>query len=206
MEAKQVEAAADGPVEVAREVRRAAHSALKKVSADIAERYAFNTAIAAIMEFVNALYALKDQAMASQSGRKAVDEALELLILMMAPFAPHLAEELWEVTGHAGSVHDAAWPQVDESALEVSSVEIAVQVNGKVRDRIVVPADAHQEQAVAAALATRVAAAVAGKAVKKTVRAGQAGEHRRRIDARAAPGQTWPGPGTVGALRNPLVS
>ncbi len=170
MEAKQVEAAADGPVEVAREVRRAAHSALKKVSADIAERYAFNTAIAAIMEFVNALYALKDQAMASQSGRKAVDEALELLILMMAPFAPHLAEELWEVTGHAGSVHDAAWPQVDESALEVSSVEIAVQVNGKVRDRIVVPADAHQEQAVAAALASeRVAAAVAGKAVKKTV-------------------------------------
>ena len=108
--------------------------------------------------------------MASQSGRKAVDEALELLILMMAPFAPHLAEELWEVTGHAGSVHDAAWPQVDESALEVSSVEIAVQVNGKVRDRIVVPADAHQEQAVAAALASeRVAAAVAGKAVKKTI-------------------------------------
>ncbi len=163
-------AAMSGATEGERAVRRAAHTALKKVTSDISDRHALNTAIAAIMEFVNSLYGLKDDVIATESGKKVIGGAIEMLILMLAPFAPHIAEELWADTGHDGSVHLVAWPEVDESALEASTVEVAVQVNGKVRDRIVLPASATEQDALAAALMSeKVAAAVAGKAVRKTV-------------------------------------
>ncbi|MEA4884914.1 MAG: leucine--tRNA ligase [Clostridia bacterium] len=151
-------------------VRRAAHGALKKVTEDIEIRCTYNTAIAGIMEFVNSLYELRDTAMRDAEGVEAMSEAVEYLIIMLAPFAPHIAEELWHETGHSGSVHRVAWPKYDQSALDVDAVEIAVQVNGKLRDRITIPVGATQEEAFAAALLSdKVAAAIGNAPVKKTI-------------------------------------
>jgi len=153
-----------------RRVRRAAHAALKKVTEDIGVRNGLNTAIAAIMEYVNTLYSLKDAVDGQDGGDAAMAEAMDFLILMMAPFAPHIAEELWHAVGHGESVHSQPWPKYDPEALAVESVEIAVQVNGKVRDRISVPVDVTEDAALDAAMASpRVSAAIGAASVKRTV-------------------------------------
>jgi len=154
----------------ARRVRRAAHAALKRVTEDIGARNSLNTAIAAIMEYVNALYSLKDAVAGQEGGDAAMAEAIDFLIVMLAPFAPHISEELWHAVGHGESVHTQPWPKYDPEALAVESVEIAVQVNGKVRDRISVPVDVSGDAALAAAMASpRVSAAVGQASVKKTI-------------------------------------
>jgi leucyl-tRNA synthetase len=116
-------------------MRRAAHSALKKVTEDIEVRVSLNTAIAAIMECVNTLYALKDEVLAQPGGAEVAGEAIDILVIMLAPFAPHIADELWHEIGHSGSVHKVEWPKHDPKAIVVDEVEIAVQVNGKVREK-----------------------------------------------------------------------
>ena len=120
-----------------KDIRRVLHSTLKKVNDDIAVRFQFNTAISAIMELVNALAdylnGTPDAAVAN--------EAAELLNLMLAPFAPHMAEEIWHQRGHEGSVHKQNWPQYDEAALTKDTIEIVVQVNGKIKGRLNIPAD-----------------------------------------------------------------
>ena len=141
------------------DLERPLHRLVRKVGADI-EAMKFNTAIAAMMEFVNAVY---------KAGTISPDQAGRFLLLL-APFAPHVAEELWQMLGHERSLAQEPWPEYDPSLLVEASVQMPVQVNGKMRGRISVPADADEEAIVAAALADpKVAAAVAGKSVVKRI-------------------------------------
>lgn len=121
-----------GLSEADKEARLAIHSAVKKVSEDISRRFNFNTAISAIMEMVNALYAYIENPAAQPA---IAWEGLENLLLILAPFAPHITEELWADTGHTDSIHSQTWPEYDSAALVRDEVEIVVQVNGKIRAR-----------------------------------------------------------------------
>ncbi|MDH7498028.1 MAG: leucine--tRNA ligase [Syntrophomonadaceae bacterium] len=133
-----------------RDMRYRTHFTIRKVTEDIETRFNFNTAISAIMEMVNALYQYKE---GEDANLQVIREALEMLALLLAPFAPHIAEELWQATGHAGSVHQQSWPAYDPQALVRDEVEVVVQVNGKVRERMTVPARASQEEVQAMAMA-----------------------------------------------------
>jgi leucyl-tRNA synthetase len=120
-----------------RELRRALHLSIKKVTEDIGLRFNFNTAISSIMELVNAMYALKEVKAEPNPGL--IRETISGLLKLLAPFAPHITEELWHNTIGTGSVHKQAWPEFDAKAVEVDEVEIVVQINGKVREKITVP-------------------------------------------------------------------
>ena len=150
-----------------RAVRRAAHQALAKAADDIGRRRNFNTAIAASMELLNTVGRFDDQ---SEQGRAVRHEALQIITLMLAPIIPHVAHELWRGLGHQRAVVDEPWPVVDESALAQDSVEFVVQVNGKLRGRIRVPAGADEAAIREAALADEhVMKFVGGKAAVKRV-------------------------------------
>jgi len=122
------------------ELHRTTHWAIRKVTEDIEERFHFNTALSALMELVNGIYRYRE---AVREGRNAgiLSEALSSLVLMLAPFAPHLSEELWHRLGQVESVHLQTWPEHREEALRRERVTIVIQVDGKVRDRVEVPAD-----------------------------------------------------------------
>jgi leucyl-tRNA synthetase, eubacterial and mitochondrial family len=123
----------DGLDAESKKMRRHTHLAIQRVTTDIGTRFNFNTAISTIMEWVNALYLYKEQPTADAAvGR----EALEGILILLAPFAPHITEELWQEIGHIESIHKQPWPKVDEDALVQDEVTIILQVNGKVRDRI----------------------------------------------------------------------
>jgi leucyl-tRNA synthetase len=117
-----------------RELDRARNHAIKKVGDDIGGRFGFNTAISAIMEFVNALYKYKDSENASNAAL--IGRSIDDLILILSPFTPHICEELWERTGHEDSLYEARWPEYDEAALSSGEREIVVQVNGKVKGKL----------------------------------------------------------------------
>ncbi|HPC95426.1 MAG TPA: leucine--tRNA ligase [Sedimentisphaerales bacterium] len=141
------------------ETLRLLHQTIKKVSDDI-ESFNFNTAISAMMILVNHLGRLEVRP----------KSVLESLVLMLAPFAPHIAEELWQRLGHAQSLAYEPWPKHDEDLVRQSEIELAVQVNGKIRDRIVVPAEAAEPAIQARALSCdRVVEALAGRAPKKVI-------------------------------------
>ena len=106
--------------------------AIKKVSDDIGERFNFNTAISTIMELVNEMYRYKEGAI----NPGLYGAAIKDLIIMLAPFVPHVTEEMWEHLGYEGSVHDQSWPEYDEKALVKDTVEIVVQVNGKIKEKL----------------------------------------------------------------------
>ncbi len=131
-------------------LRRKLHETINKVTDDIGRRYTFNTAIAAIMELCNALgrYAATDAA-----ARGLRQEALEAVVLMLQPITPHLSHALWQSLGRDGAAVDQPWPEVDESALVQDEVELVVQVNGKLRSRLVIAADADEQTIQTAALA-----------------------------------------------------
>jgi leucyl-tRNA synthetase len=155
---------ADAPGD--RALRRATHQATRRVIADL-ERFKFNTAIAALMELTNVM---GPAAEAREVSRAAWDEAIEHLLLLLAPMAPHLAEELWERTGHTGSVHAQSLPAWDDDLAAEDELTLVVQVNGKVRDRISVPAGVSEEAAREAALASeRVRPYTDGKDIAKVV-------------------------------------
>lgn len=120
---------------------------IKKVTEDIGERRAFNTAVSALMEYTNALY--QDLALAPSVRQQ---NFLEALVVLLSPMAPHITEELWRFLGHETSVHEGLWPTYDEASLEEETVEIAVQVNGKVRARLVVGKNWSQDAVSEAAL------------------------------------------------------
>ncbi|HHO69692.1 MAG TPA: leucine--tRNA ligase [Gammaproteobacteria bacterium] len=148
-------------------LRRKVHETLVKVSNDIGQRYTFNTAIAANMELLNELARFED---ASAQGRALLQEALEFVVLMLSPIVPHVAQELWQALGHEGLVVDQAWPQADPDALVKDSVELVVQVNGKMRGRVSVAADAGRDDIQAAALAEpNVQRFVADKSLRKVI-------------------------------------
>lgn len=129
-----------------KELRRAVHQGIKKVTEDVATRFNFNTAISSIMELVNAMYLYRDKT-ANREGNPLVwKEAVTGLILILAPFAPHITEELWHVAGYEGSVHLRSWPDYDPEALKQDTVTIVVQANGKIKDRLDVPAGLDSEK------------------------------------------------------------
>ncbi len=133
-----------------RELRRKAHQTLAKVSDDIGRRYTFNTAIAAVMELLNHLTRFERR---KDSDAVVVQEALELAVLMLAPIVPHICHQLWRDLGHDGAVVDQPWPEVDSSALAAQKLQIVVQVNGKLRARLQVPADLSRDELTELALA-----------------------------------------------------
>ncbi|MDH5177960.1 MAG: class I tRNA ligase family protein, partial [Gammaproteobacteria bacterium] len=150
-----------------REIRRQVHETLRKITHDIGTRRTFNTAIAAIMELMNALAKLDDR---SDQGRAVMQEALEIVVLGLSPIVPHACHSLWLELGHEGAVIDQRWPQVDETALVRDSIEVVVQVNGKLRGRVTVAASADEATVREAALADEgVQKYVEGKPIRKFV-------------------------------------
>jgi len=151
---KAAAAGVDWPAPLA-ELRRKTHQTIARVSADIEERFHFNTAIAAVMELVNALYLARDDGRVTGLPHygAAMREALEAAVVLLSPVVPHLSEELWERLGHKESIQRAPWPVADASALSAAERLVVVQVNGKVRSRLSVAADASDDDIKAAALA-----------------------------------------------------
>ena len=150
-----------------KDIRRKVHETLKKVSDDIGRRYTFNTAIAAVMELINDLAKYKDE---SEQGRAIMREAIEFITLMLSPIVPHITQQLWQELGHEGLVAEASWPAHDESALVQDEIEMMIQVNGKLRSKIKVPADADKGTVEAMALADeKIASNIEGKTVRKVI-------------------------------------
>ncbi|SDO34153.1 leucyl-tRNA synthetase [Halomonas shengliensis] len=150
-----------------RELRRKTHETIRKAGDDIGRRTTFNTAIAAVMELTNALGRFDD---ASPQGLAVAREAVEACVLLLAPITPHACHALWAALGHAEPVIDARWPAVDESALARDTIELVVQVNGKLRARIEVEADADKATIEAQAFAAEnVQRHTEGKTVRKVI-------------------------------------
>jgi len=150
-----------------KELRRILHVTIKKVTEDIGERFNFNTAISSIMELVNAFYNVKDK---KDLNAGLVHEVIVDLLKLLAPFAPHMTEELWSLIIADGSVHKAKWPVYDEKATILDEIEIVLQVNGKVRDKLVVAADLSREDLEKAALAKpHVQDYLVGKTIVKVI-------------------------------------
>jgi leucyl-tRNA synthetase len=149
-------------------LRRQVHETIQKVSDDFGRRHAFNTAIAALMELLNALNKFTDQ---SDQGRAVRHEALEAMVLLLNPVVPHVSHALWQALGHTQTVvDDQPWPSVDTGALVRDSLTLAVQVNGKLRGTIEVAANASREEAEALARAhPQVAVFLEGQTVRKVI-------------------------------------
>jgi leucyl-tRNA synthetase len=153
-----------------RDLRRMVHRTIKKVSDDIETRFHFNTAIAAIMELFNAVSAAAPAAVRSSEGAAVIKQGIEAMIILLAPFVPHVASELWDKLGHRERLDQVPWPEYSEGALEEEKLLIVVQVNGKVRGKITVPADVSQERIEADALADpKVVGFLDGKKVQRVV-------------------------------------
>ena len=149
-----------------KELRRVLHVTIKKVTEDIRDRFMFNTAISSIMELVNAAYVFQDKELNAGLAR----EFAGSLVKMLAPFAPHITEELWHNLFGEGSVHQQQWPAFEEEATKLAEIEIVLQINGKVRDRITLPADidrAAMEEAVKEL--PRAKELTAGKTIVKVI-------------------------------------
>ena len=150
-----------------RDILRVLHGTIKKVSEDIENRFNFNTAVSAIMELVNALYQYRDK---GDMDPAVLRSCLDNLILLIAPFAPHIAEELWTEMGYTRSVHREAWPAYRPDALEREEIEVVFQINGKVRGRLTVPAAMEQGEVEEIILSMdRAKEAIGGKEVVKVV-------------------------------------
>jgi leucyl-tRNA synthetase len=146
-------------VEADRETQRKLHQTIKKVTDDL-EAMRFNTAIAAMMELSNYLTRLETRPRA----------VLETFVLLVSPFAPHLAEELWSILGHSASLAYEPWPRYDESLTRAEEIEVPVQINGKLRSKVTVPADSDEAALRAAALADeRIKELIEGKQVRKII-------------------------------------
>ena len=153
-----------------RTLYRKTHQTIKRVTNDIEARFHFNTAISAVMELVNAIQAVKEGILATPEGASVLRLGLETVTVLLSPIVPHLAEELWEALGNSGSVLEVAWPQYREEAIAEDEILIVVQVNGKVRSRFNIAADADEEAIKAAALANdRIVARIAGRPVKRVI-------------------------------------
>ncbi|MFG6136812.1 leucine--tRNA ligase [Halomonas sp. B23F22_10] len=173
MVAEHVEAGTPGELDLdalnedQRELRRKTHETIQKASDDIGRRTTFNTAIAAVMELTNAVGKFED---ASSLGLAVAREAVEACVLLLAPITPHACHALWAELGHDEPAIDAAWPALDESALTRDTIELVVQVNGKLRARLEVPAEADKAAIEAQAMAAEnVQRHLEGKTVRKVI-------------------------------------
>lgn len=153
------------------ELRRLTHRTIKKVTEDIEREFQFNTAIAALMEFVNGLYKCAPGAKVTLRGDvEVLRKSIEALLLLLSPFAPHIAEELWALTGHATGLARQCWPAYDGALIQEEVLTIPVQVNGKVRSKVTVRADSSEDHVVRTALEdAKVAEWIKGKTIKKKV-------------------------------------
>ncbi|MBI4236267.1 MAG: class I tRNA ligase family protein, partial [Chloroflexi bacterium] len=155
------------PAEAAAELRRETHRTIRKATQDI-EGFRFNTMIAALMSLTNTLSRFEEdsESTASPEWRAAYDT----LLLLLAPIAPHLTEELWTTTGHSYSIHSQPWPAWDEALARQEKVTLVIQVDGKLRDRLTVPAEISEEEARRAALESeRVRPLLAGRLPARVV-------------------------------------
>jgi leucyl-tRNA synthetase len=151
-------------------IHKKTHQTIQGVTRDIDTRFHFNTAISGIMELVNTIYGVKDQLRSDAITCSVMRFALETMVVLLSPFVPHIADELWEKLGHRGSVLTVPWPEYREDAIQEEEVLIVVQVNGKVRSRFTISADADDEAIKAAALANdRIASYIVGRTVKKVI-------------------------------------
>jgi len=149
------------------ELRRKVHQSIKKVSHDIDARQTFNTAIAAVMELTNSIAKFKDN---SDQGIAVVGEALETCVLLLAPITPHITQQLWSELSHGAQLIDAKWPQVDESALVQANIEMVISVNGKVRGKMSIAADADEDLILHTALGLEnVQKFIADKTIRKKI-------------------------------------
>jgi len=154
----------------ARAIQRKLHQTIKRVSDDFQGRWHFNTCVSAIMELVNVLYGAEDAIARNLVPAPFLDDVQRNLVLLLAPFAPYLAHELWEMLGEKGSLLKAAWPKYDAELAKEEELEIPVQINGKLRGKVVVPADSTEDFVVEWALAEeKVKAALAGKQIVKKI-------------------------------------
>jgi leucyl-tRNA synthetase len=147
-------------------MRRTAHQTLAKVTDDIGRRRTYNTAIAAVMELLNALGKFPQQ---HDQDRSVMHEALNIAVLALSPIIPHATHALWRELGNSGALIDEPWPAVDEQALQSATVEMVVQVNGKLRGRITVAAAAAESAVRAAALGDSNVQKFIGAAVVRKV-------------------------------------
>jgi leucyl-tRNA synthetase len=151
-------------------LHRKTHQTIKRVTNDIETRFHFNTAISAVMELVNMIQALKDSVLLDPAGPSVLRSALESAVVLLSPIVPHFADELWEALGHSGSVLEISWPAYREDAIEEDERLIVIQVNGKVRSRFHIAADADEERIKEVALADeRIVARLASRPVKKLI-------------------------------------
>ncbi len=151
-------------------LHRKTHQTIKKVTEDIEQRFHFNTAIAAIMELVNEIYAVPEGARESSAYWPVLREAVDAVVLLLSPMAPHIAEELWERLGHAPSISKVPWPKWREEALKAEEILVVVQVNGKLRSRLTVPADSSNEDLEKAALTDpKIQQFIEGKTIRKVI-------------------------------------
>ncbi|MHC1702155.1 MAG: leucine--tRNA ligase [Humidesulfovibrio sp.] len=154
----------------ARDLRRKEHDTVRKVTRAMENKFQFNTAIAALMELVNEMYALKDGLKDTPQGAATLSSALSTVLTLLSPVAPHLCEELWGCMGHREHLATLSWPGFDESALALDEIELVVQVNGKVRGRLMVPAAADQEAVRQVAMThENVLRHLEGKAIRKLI-------------------------------------
>jgi leucyl-tRNA synthetase len=154
----------------ARQIQRKLHQTIKRVTDDFKGRWHFNTCIAAIMELVNELYGAEEKAGQGMIPVALLAQVQRDLVLLLAPFAPYLAHELWETLGEKSNLLRAPWPKYDPALAKEEEIEIPVQVNGKLRGKVVVPADASQKLVQERALAEeKVKAAIAGKKIVKVI-------------------------------------
>jgi leucyl-tRNA synthetase len=160
---------ADLPPE-ARAIQRKLHQTIKRVSDDFQGRWHFNTCISAVMELINALYGAEEATAQNAVPTPLLADVQRDLVLLLAPFAPYLAHELWEILGEKGNLLKAQWPKYDAALAQEEEIEIPVQVNGKLRGRVVVPASAAPELVEERALAEeKVKAAIGGKQIVKKI-------------------------------------
>jgi len=150
---------------------RRAHQTLRRITNDYERRWHFNTSVAAIMELVNELYAQEPLSGEADAVRPEVlREVLELLVLMLGPMAPHIAEELWQKLGHAELLARSAWPAYREDLAAEEQSEIVIQINGRLRGKITVERGLEETELASRALGDeRIALLVAGKQIRKTV-------------------------------------
>ncbi len=148
-------------------IRRKLHETINKVSDDFERRHTFNTAIAAVMELINELSRFDDE---SQQGKAVVREAIESIVLLLSPIIPHVTQQLWYELGHDELLADTKWPLCDESALQRDEIELVVQVNGKLRSKIIVAANADKNTIETMALTDeKIMTNIEGKTVRKVI-------------------------------------
>jgi leucyl-tRNA synthetase len=157
-----------------KKLRRKTHDTIRRVTVDVEQRIHLNTAVSALMELVNDLYAFGDRVQKAKPVRpeslSAIREAIDALIVMISPFAPHTAEELWEMTGHAGGIDKTQWPSFDEDVARADEIVVVVQVNGRVRGRLNVAAETPESELRERALADPgVQPHIRGKTIKSVV-------------------------------------